>query len=102
MEKIEFIKLNSANVLVDNSVDVAKIYDIKANINISDSTVNNIEQGRVLKSSVEVATFSRYGNNNMNITFNNVESTEMCTIITEVNAFCNYVNRKVEEEPINI
>lgn len=102
MEKVGFIKLNSANVLADNSVDAAKIYDIKANVNINDSRVNNIEQGRVFKGSVEVATFSRYGNNNMNITFNNVESTEMCTIITEVNAFCNYVNIKVEEEPINI
>ena len=102
MSKIDFTKLNSANVTADNSVDTEKVYDINANVNISGNSVNSIDGGSVKKDDVQVATFSRWGENSLNINFMNVDAIEMCTIITEVNAFCQAVNEKVVAEPIEL
>lgn len=102
MEKVDFKKLNSANIAADNSVDSAKMYDITANININGDRVNNIESGVVMKGDIQVASFSKWGENQMNINFMNVDAMEMCTIITEINAFCQAVNEKVIAEPIEL
>lgn len=102
MEKVDFKKLNSANVAADNSVDSAKVYDINANVNINGTNVNSIDSGNVMKEGVQVATFSRWGESQLNINFMNVDAMEMCTIITEVNAFCVAVNEKVVAEPIDL
>lgn len=102
MEKVDFKKLNSANVAADNSVDTSKVYDINANVNINGDRVNNIEGGVVMKGEVQVANFAKWGENQMNINFMNVDAMEMCTIITEVNAFCQAVNEKVVADPIDL
>lgn len=102
MEKVDFTKLNSANVSADNSVDTEKKYDINANVNINGNKVNSIDGGRVVKEGIEVASFSKWGENQLNVNFNNVDVMEMCSIITEVNTFYTNVVSKVESEPIEI
>lgn len=102
MSKIDFTKLNSANVSADNSVDTEKVYDINANVNISGQSVNSIDGGSVKKDDVQVATFSRWGENSLNINFMNVDAMTMCSIITEVNAFIEGVETKVQTETIEI
>lgn len=100
--KVDFTKLNSANVTADNSVDEAKKYDITARVNISENKVNSVDSGRVVKEGVEVASFSKWEENQLNVNFNGVDVMEMCSILTEVNSFYNNVVEKVENEPINI
>ena len=100
--KVDFTKLNSANVTADNSVDEAKKYDITARVNINENKVNSVDSGRVVKEGVEVASFSKWGDNQLNVNFNGVDVMEMCSILTEVNSFYNNVVEKVENEPINI
>lgn len=102
MGKVNYIKLNSANVTADNSEDTEKKYDITANVNINGNKVNSIDSGRVIKNGVEVASFSKWGESQLNVNFNNVDVMEMCSIITEVNAFYVSVVEKVETEPIQI
>ena len=100
--KVDFTKLNSANVTADNSVDEAKKYDITARVNIRENKVNSVDSGRVVKEGVEVASFSKCGENQLNVNFNGVDVMEMCSILTEVNSFYNNAVEKVENEPINI
>lgn len=100
--KVDFTKLNSVNVTADNSVDEAKKYDITARVNINENKVNSVDSGRVVKEGVEVASFSKWGENQLNVNFNGVDVMEMCSILTEVNSFYNNVVEKVENEPINI
>ena len=100
--KVDFTKLNLANVTADNSVDEARKYDITARVNINANKVNSVDSGRVVKEGVEVATFSKWGENQLNVNFNGVDVMEMCSIITEVNAFYVSVVEKVETEPIQI
>lgn len=100
--KVDFTKLNSANVTADNSVDEAKKYDITARVNINENKVNSVDSGRVVKEGAEVASFSKWGENQLNVNFNGVDVMEMCSILTEVNSFYNNVVEKVENEPINI
>ena len=57
---------------------------------------------RKVKEGVEVASFSKWGENQLNVNFNGVDVMEMCSILTEVNSFYNNVVEKVEDEPINI
>lgn len=104
MSKIDFTKLNSANVTADNSVDESKVYDITANVNVNvnENKVSNIDNGRVSKNGVEVASFSKWGENNSNKSFYGVSDEEQCIILNEINAFCRNVNEKVEVEPITI
>lgn len=102
MSKIDFTKLNSANVTANNSVDTEKVYDITANVNISGNNVNSIDEGRVKKDGAEWATFTRYDGNHLNINFMNVDATEMCNIITAVNEFNANVTAKVAEKTIEI
>lgn len=102
MGKVNFIKLNSANVTADNSADVEKKYEITAKVNISGNSVNSIDGGSVKKDDVQVATFSRWGENSLNINFMNVDAMAMCSIITEVNAFIEAVETKVQTETIEI
>lgn len=102
MSKIDFTKLNSANVTADNSVDTEKVYDINANVNISGNEVRSIDGGSVKKDDVQVATFSRWGENSLNINFTNVDATAMCDIITAVNDFNANVSEKVATETIGI
>ena len=100
--KVDFTKLNSANVSANNSVDEVRVYNITANINVVGGKVSSIDSGVVTKDGVEVASFSKWGENNSNKSFYGVSDEEQCIILNEINAFCRNVNEKVEVEPITI
>lgn len=71
--QVTSIKLNSANVKYDNSVDTEKTYDISANVNINNTEVSSINDGYVLFTDTQVAQFNWYGKNHLNVTYLNVE-----------------------------
>ena len=100
--KVDFTKLNSANVTADNSVDEAKKYDITARVNINENKVNSVDSGRVVKEGVEVASFSKWGEAQLNVNFNNVDIMEMCSILTEINTFYANVVDKVANTSIDL
>ena len=101
-EKVTYKTLNSANVRVDNSVDSERVYNISANASIdgmgsgSTNNVNGIDSGDVRRKDddVMVASFSHYGN--LNINFQVVDVAEMCAIINAVNAFITDLKAKVK------
>lgn len=100
--KVDFTKLNSANVTADNSVDEAKKYDITARVNIEGNTVSTIDGGRVVKDGVEVASFSKWGENSSQKRFNGVSDEEQSIILNEINAFCRNIAEKVKANPIEL
>ena len=102
MKKIDFTKLNSANVSCDNSVDTERVYDIKANANLQGDNLSSMDSGVVMKDDVQVATFSMWGEN-FNPSFNNVSDVmEMCAILTSITTFIANVKSELANNPIEI
>ena len=100
--KVDFTKLNSANVSADNKVDESRVYDIEARVNIQGQSANSIDSGVVKKGDVEVATFSSWGESSLSPNFTGVEATEMCAILMAINEFIADVKTKVSETTIEI
>lgn len=100
--KVNAVKLNSANVKYDNSVDTERVYDIESNVNFQDGNIVSFDGGVVRKDEVVKATFSKYGENQEGLTFQNVERVEKCAIIEAVDAFFADVEVSVVESPINV
>ena len=102
MKKIDFTKLNSANVSCDNSVDTERVYDIKANANLQGDNLSSMDSGVVVKGDVQVATFNMWGDN-FNPSFNNVSDVmEMCAILTAITTFIANVKSELNNNPIEI
>lgn len=103
MEKVKSVKLNSANVKYDNSVDTERVYDIEANANLNDSKVVSMDGGVVRLDGVQKASFNMYGNHQQNINYNNVEDVkDKCAILMAIDAFIGDVEAAVEVSPLNI
>lgn len=103
MEKVKSIRLNSANVKYDNSVDAERVYDIEANANLNDNKVVSMDGGVVRLDGVQKASFSMYGNHQQNINYNNVEDVkDKCAIIMAIDAFILEVEAAVEVNYIKI
>ena len=101
MEKVNAVKLNSANVKYDNSVDTERVYDIESNVNLQETRIISFDGGVVKKDGIVKATFSKHGNNQDGMTFQNVEREEKCAIIEAVDAFFAEVESAVEVSPLN-
>lgn len=102
MKKVNAVKLNSANVKYDNSVDAERVYDIESNVNFQDGNIVSFDGGVVRKDEVVKATFSKHGNNQESLTFQNVERELKYAIIEAVDAFFADVEVSVVESPINV
>lgn len=103
MEKVSAIKLNSAQVKYDNSVNTERVYDIEVNVNLQGENIVSFDSGVLKKDGVQMASFSKHGKNQMSVNFNNVsDSTEMYAILMAVNTFIEDVKAEVVEKPINI
>lgn len=101
MSKIKYEALNSANVKVNNSGDLERVYSIEANANVNNlNEVSNIDNGIVKKDDEQKATFNVWGDNSLNISFYNATSDEQCAVINAVNAFIKDVKSHVAETPI--
>ena len=92
---IQRVKTNSSNELYNNANDEKRVYDIEANINISESVMNNVDSGVVKKGGVRVANFSWWDTNRMNITYQDVDVTERNNINVAVDTFINEVNKDI-------
>lgn len=102
MEKVKSVRLNSANVKYDNSVDTERVYDIESNVNFQYGNIVSFDGGVVRKDEVVKATFTKYGNNQESLTFQNVEREEKFAIVEAVDAFFEEVQSAIEVSPINI
>ena len=101
--KVNAIKLNSANVKYNNAVDTENVYDIESNVNLNNGEIVSFDGGIVKKDDTQKASFSKHGNNQLSVNFNNVTDVmEMCAILTSVNTFVEAVKTAVVVEPINI
>ena len=102
MKKVDFTKLNSANVSVDNLVDESRKYDIQAKANLNDGNLQSVESGVVTKEGAQVATFSMWSNN-LNPSFHNVTDVmEMCAILTAITTFIADTKTEIETNPIEL
>ena len=87
MSKVTFVKVNTANVRVDNSENTERVYDIECNINTSDSGVNSFEAGEVMAGETMMASFSFYGERNLSINFHVADAVTMVNVLNAVNSF---------------
>lgn len=83
----QFDSLIRANVKVSNTNDTVSAYTITAEAQVAQGNVENFNNGQVMKGETYVATFNRWSEQNLNVTFNNVETAEQCVILAEINAF---------------
>lgn len=102
MGKVNAVKLNSANVKYDNLADVERMYDIESNVNLQEARIVSFDGGVVKKDKIVKATFSKHGNNQDGMTFQNVEREEKYAIIEAVDAFFAEVESAVEVSPLNV
>lgn len=102
-DKVKYTALKRATVHVDNSVDTEKVYDIEAEVNVTSLSVDSFEQGIVRKDNSDIATFSCYGENNLNISYQNVDSENQCAVLEAVNAFMQNTKEKFQQtNPISL
>lgn len=95
MDKVIYKELKTATVNVDNSVDSAKVYAISADIRLQgQTTVESFENGIVTKDEMQIATFSCWSSQNVNINFNGVDGDEQCAVIEAINTFMDDVKTK--------
>ena len=96
MEKVKFESLNEAVVFVSNSVDADKVYDITANVRISNSVVNTFDGGTVKKDNKVLCSFSAYNKGNLNTNFQGgLDITTMCSVLNAIDIFIDDVEVKV-------
>lgn len=100
--KVTSAKLNSANVQYNNSVDTERVYNIKGDVNIDNMSVTSINNGYVESNDIQIAVFSWYGQNHLNITYMGVDLSVQCSINTAVNEFITNVLNEITINPINI
>ena len=102
MNKVKSVKLNSANVKYDNSVDTERVYDIEANANLNENKMVSMDGGVVRLEGVQKASFSYYGDNSKNISFNGISEEEECQVLSAINTFVASVKESVSVSPLNI
>lgn len=81
------VTVESYQLRVSNASDEARVYDINCTINVNNKTVGNVDGGMVMKNGVNVASFNRWNENNLNVTYMGVDAEEQCTITTAINEF---------------
>lgn len=93
---VQKVKTNSSNELFNNLNDESRVYDIEANVNVADNNVNNVDGGNVKKNGFQVANFSWWGENHLNIVYQGVNVEERNAINVAVDAFINEVKESVK------
>lgn len=102
-EKVNAVKLNSANVKYDNSVDTERVYNIEVNVNLNENEVVSMDGGVVRLEGVQKASFSLYGNHQVHYNLMGVEDIDVqCNIIKAIHSFVNEVESAVEVSPLNV
>lgn len=102
MGKITFGTLNSANIEVNNMADEARVYDIKANVNLQGGNVGSVDSGRVYENDVEVATFHHWNDNNQQVIWMNTPSEKKCDVQAAIDAFVAAVKEEVISQTVTM
>lgn len=101
MAKVKFENLRTAVVETTNVCDDLRNYAIKANVNVSYSkNVSSIDSGevRTLDEDNVIATFNKWGDGNINYSFNNCKAEEQLAIVA---AILDFIQSAVDEVKIN-
>lgn len=102
MKKVDFTKLNSANVSVDNLVDESRVYDINARVNLNEGNLQSVDGGVVIKGGVQVASFSMWSDN-LNQSFQGInDPMEMCNILIAITTFIGDTKTEIKTNPIEV
>lgn len=99
---VQKVKTKSSVELYDNKCDESRVYDIEADINISNGVITNCDSGEVLKNGKRVTSFNYWDNNHLNLTYYDVELEEQCSINKLVNEFIAQVQQAVSITMTNI
>lgn len=84
---VQKVKVISSVELYDNRNDSSRVYDIESNVHIEGGNVEHIDGGNVFHEGLHVASFSRWSNNHISVTYMNVELDEQNSINAAVNGF---------------
>ena len=99
MEKVSYKEMRSAVVVMDNSVDTTREFEISANVNVQgNNTVGAIDNGVVRekgKTEGSYATFNAWSNNEKNVRYTNAP--DECAVLIAINAFIESCKTKVAE-----
>lgn len=83
MEKVTYKELVSAQVRMDNSADTGRTYDIRADVEIAGTAVQNFGNGEAAKDGATAATWTCYGGT-LNVTFYTQDG---AAVLAALNAF---------------
>lgn len=92
---VQKVKVNSSVELYDNRNDSSRVYDIESNVHIDGGSVDQIDGGKVFLNGLHVASFSRWNNNHISVTYMNVSLDEQNSINAAVNGFILEVKESV-------
>ena len=102
MKKVDFTKLNSANISVDNLVDESRVYDINAKANLNDGNLQSVDSGVVKKGEAVVATFSMWSNE-QNVSYKSaLTREEKCDVTFAIDDFIADTKTEIETNPIEL
>lgn len=94
---VQKVKTKSSVELYDNKCDESRVYDIEADVRVSEGEVNSIDSGVLRKDGAQVVQFNWWGENRLNITYQGVEVVERNAINLAVDAFINEVKEAVKQ-----
>lgn len=95
--------LISATVKYNNNDDSARAYDISADVTMQNGAVQNIQSGVVREKGTQdgmmnLATFNTWTENNMSVTFQTVDNTQ---VLDAINKFIKDVKEAVKTKTIS-
>lgn len=98
-EKVKFEKIVNATVRVTNEPDTTKEFVISADVTINNKEANNFNSGNVNKEDggATVATFSSWGESNLNVNYNLADVDENIKILNAIYAFIKETRNKASK-----
>lgn len=91
VESIKMEMINSANITFSNANDAARVYDVRANVNISNGTaIQSYDSGTVTvkDNQTQIATFNSYSPDSLSITFYSSPTLEIQkAVMTAIDTF---------------
>lgn len=100
MGKITKVALNSANIKFDNSGDTSRVYEITADCEITrKNKLGSYSSGevKVLGGECNIATFSGWNENQLNVTMDGVPEEEKDAVFKAVRLFVKELRTKASE-----
>ena len=94
---VQKVRTKSSVELYDNKCDESRVYDIEADVHVSEGEMDSIDSGVLRKDGAQMAQFNWWGENRLNITYQGVSVAERNEINIAVDAFINEVKESVKQ-----